>query len=459
MSPQRRLPARPTRRNLERGGVAALVAILLGTGVLIGMSALTLDVGSIWFERRQLQNSADAASMALAEQCAVAAGNCAKNSPVIATYSNLNVKDGSSSNDGACGRFAVGYAASTAGGPWTTCPSATDTSAENLAKAGSLPECLPLPSWLTGTGATIPYVEVKVGTARTGTTASPLPGIFSRAVSGNENPHVTSCARAAWGPPSGYTGSFPIAISVCEFVSYTGTDALNGIPGAAVGPPTGPYPGYGGPGQDAWPDPYSGWPNKVQDELYVMTHTTGGTHCTFKGKDTDGGFGWLESGTNCSTTVSTSNNVDYWAQIGTGNNVPTDCKTVLDNYYGKPLLGPIFDCLLRSGSLPTGGIASLPTCTESGGGGGTTWYHILGFATFYLSGNKLTNSTAQNSKINNVMPCSPTSPTSATTPNPWTGQAGRCISGWFVSSTLTASSIAPGGGSADLGTVAVAPAG
>jgi hypothetical protein len=158
------------------------------------------------------------------------------------------------------------------------------------------------------------------------------------------------------------------------------------------------------------------------------------------------------------TTVSTTNNVDYWAAIETGNNVPSSCKTVLEGYYGTTLLVPIFDCLMKSGSVPTGGIASLPTCVENGGGGGTTWYHILGYATFYLSGNMLTNSTTQDSLINGVEPCSSSSPTSAV-PNPWTGNSGRCLSGWFVSATLTAPSIAPGGGTGNFGTVAVAPAG
>ncbi len=49
----------------ERGAVAILVAILLPL-VFIGMAALTVDVGNISAERRQLQNGADAVALSAA---------------------------------------------------------------------------------------------------------------------------------------------------------------------------------------------------------------------------------------------------------------------------------------------------------------------------------------------------------------------------------------------------------
>jgi len=60
-------------RHDERGVVAAIVAILLGTGVLLGMGALVIDVGQIYQERAELQNGADAAALAVAESCALGA--------------------------------------------------------------------------------------------------------------------------------------------------------------------------------------------------------------------------------------------------------------------------------------------------------------------------------------------------------------------------------------------------
>ena len=51
----------------DRGAVAPLVAILMAGGVVLGMLTLSVDVGNIMWERRQLQNGADAASLALAK--------------------------------------------------------------------------------------------------------------------------------------------------------------------------------------------------------------------------------------------------------------------------------------------------------------------------------------------------------------------------------------------------------
>ena len=64
------------RRRPDRGAVSTVFAVLLAGGVVMGMLAMTVDVGSIWLERRQLQNGADAASMALADICARDATKC-----------------------------------------------------------------------------------------------------------------------------------------------------------------------------------------------------------------------------------------------------------------------------------------------------------------------------------------------------------------------------------------------
>jgi hypothetical protein len=55
-------------QNNEHGGVAVTVAIMLV--VLIGVGALVLDAGNLYWERRQLQNSADAAVLAAAQDIA-----------------------------------------------------------------------------------------------------------------------------------------------------------------------------------------------------------------------------------------------------------------------------------------------------------------------------------------------------------------------------------------------------
>ena len=57
------------RRSPERGAVAMMVAIFFGTGVFFAAAALTIDVGNINADRRQLQNGADAAALSAARDC------------------------------------------------------------------------------------------------------------------------------------------------------------------------------------------------------------------------------------------------------------------------------------------------------------------------------------------------------------------------------------------------------
>ncbi|HUR23367.1 MAG TPA: pilus assembly protein TadG-related protein [Acidimicrobiales bacterium] len=52
----------------ERGAIIVLAAVL--TIVLVGMAALVIDVGAVLDEKRQLQNGADAAALAVARSCA-----------------------------------------------------------------------------------------------------------------------------------------------------------------------------------------------------------------------------------------------------------------------------------------------------------------------------------------------------------------------------------------------------
>lgn len=60
----RRLNIRDRR---ERGAVAVMVAISMV--VMMGVAALSIDVGSAYSERQQLQNGADAAALAIATNC------------------------------------------------------------------------------------------------------------------------------------------------------------------------------------------------------------------------------------------------------------------------------------------------------------------------------------------------------------------------------------------------------
>jgi Flp pilus assembly protein TadG len=86
------------RVNGERG-VAVILVVLLMTA-LLGMAALVLDVGALTKERRELQNGADAAALAIAQECA--GGTCPTTLAARSTaqaIASRNAKDGTTTVD------------------------------------------------------------------------------------------------------------------------------------------------------------------------------------------------------------------------------------------------------------------------------------------------------------------------------------------------------------------------
>ena len=74
----------------ERGATAVIVGILLVP--LIGGLAIALDVGALYAERAQLQNGADAAALAIAQDCAV--DGCGDSAALAAGFTSNNANDG-----------------------------------------------------------------------------------------------------------------------------------------------------------------------------------------------------------------------------------------------------------------------------------------------------------------------------------------------------------------------------
>src|SRR5690606_26436309 len=212
--------------------------------------------------------------------------------------------------------------------------------------------------------------------------------LAGRVMGDQDSTVVNACSRAAYGVPGSVNLALPLAISTCEFQSYTGANVPDGIPGTAVDPPVGPPPGYGGGGRPDFPPAYAGWKNKPLHELYVMTHGNGDLDpCAFKGKDTNGGFGWLDDSSNCSTNLQLdSTGQHYWAEILTGSAPPNPCRDRLPSLRGTVIDVPVFDCLVKQAPLPTGGADAQSNCAPQNAGGAKTWYHVAGFAKFYLSG-------------------------------------------------------------------------
>ncbi|TFB48960.1 TadE/TadG family type IV pilus assembly protein [Cryobacterium tagatosivorans] len=75
----------------DRGATAVMLGIMLVP--LIGSLAIALDVGALYAERAQLQNGADAAALAIAQDCATN-DVCTNPGGLAASYTNGNANDG-----------------------------------------------------------------------------------------------------------------------------------------------------------------------------------------------------------------------------------------------------------------------------------------------------------------------------------------------------------------------------
>lgn len=74
----------------EDGAVAVITALFMV--LLLGITAIVVDVGMIYAERFQLQNGADAAALAIAQDCA--AGNCLSPGATAISLAGKNSHDG-----------------------------------------------------------------------------------------------------------------------------------------------------------------------------------------------------------------------------------------------------------------------------------------------------------------------------------------------------------------------------
>jgi Flp pilus assembly pilin Flp len=142
----------------ERGAVAIIVALVMV--VMLGFAALAVDVSAMWAEKRQLQNGADAGSLAVAQTCAKTPASCsmAMAGTTAQSYAGLN---------------------RTVGSPTASIVSLT---------AGS--------------------VTVQA--------SDPHENWFAQVINGGNSSTVNAQATAKWGGPSA-GGSFPLAFSVCEW--------------------------------------------------------------------------------------------------------------------------------------------------------------------------------------------------------------------------------------------------
>ena len=164
-------------RQRDRGAVTVLVAVLLGFGVLLPVTALVIDVGSIYVESEELQSGADAAAMVVAQGCAagkcVLAADITNERAVARSHASANAKDGHTAVTDICGN-------------WGSLPACTTQSTSQL-------------STCVGSKPTGNYVEVRVAT-ETSSGGTMLPPAFARSMVGNstyKGTQVANCARVS----------------------------------------------------------------------------------------------------------------------------------------------------------------------------------------------------------------------------------------------------------------------
>lgn len=395
----------------ERGAVATVVAVLLAGGVVLGFAALSIDVGSLMWERRQLQNGADASALALAQTCAETPAACSvadtTTTGMLSAYNNAN-----NFKDSAGGFDTTLYPNGVCGKNVTTLASCGTTT-------GTLRDCPAVPSTLA---SSVPYVEVHTQT-RQANGDSILPTWLIQTITGQTSQaagtRVQACARAAWGPAAPTSLSvFPIVMSYCDWAGKTG---YTGAAGSAVYPP-GPLESITPFGYGTTVGAPNSWSTISETKIYTKGNET--TCTTWNGHSAPGNFYSIAS-TGCSSNQS----VGGWIQGTTGNSSP--CSGI-DSFLGTVIHIPVFDCL-QGGPIT---ITSSTDCTgqtnPNKATGSNTYYHIMGYAAFYVTGWYFSNTSVPSIKSGSP-PC---------------GGGDRCISGWFLKDLVSEADIAapsPGG--------------
>ncbi|HKE73566.1 MAG TPA: pilus assembly protein TadG-related protein [Acidimicrobiales bacterium] len=173
-------------RRDDTGAVVVLVSIMMV--VLLGMGALVLDAGQLYAERRELQNGADAAALAVAQDCA--GGDCKDEAATAHSYADDNAHDGKAGVDEVCG------------------------SGPGLAACATPPADVPAGNWVKV--ATVTPDDNKVDF------------VFAP-VLGHDAGRARAAAVASWGAVGGAT-TIPLTLSECEYIELGGNLASGTFP-------------------------------------------------------------------------------------------------------------------------------------------------------------------------------------------------------------------------------------
>ena len=306
----------------DRGAVGIIVAILLASGVLLGVAALSVDVGQLTAEREQLMSAADGAAQTIAVNCAKNAAACSTAVGLDAVVAQAEAVANENGNDGrndvtvVCG----------VGGALAPC----DPNSEPV----NLTACLNSPP------TSVNYVEVHTAT-RTSDSSTLLPTAFAGTfVSGYHGATIGACSRVEWGTPR---SGLSLTISLCEWSNATG----NGTSFVS-------YP----------PNP------PASAERIIYLHGQNASSCMNtppSGFDAPGGFGWLDpdlGNTNCVTSIP----ADGTYPGNTGNSLTPDCQTALDAAVAskQPIVFPVYNGTKGNGANLTYSVAGMASFVVTG---------------------------------------------------------------------------------------------
>jgi hypothetical protein len=182
----------------ERGSVSILVATMFLGGVVFGLAALVVDGGRLYVERAELQRAADAAVLALAQECAGDTSRCTS-ATLAQVYADANAQDGNHAVATICG----------SGGPGLTAcpPSLTD-------------------SLCPVKGSRHIAVHLQTGSVSGSSLVAP---IFARVLLGNgyDGTTVNACSVAGWGVPGNFDIRLGIAIDERCWSARNGAPAIS----------------------------------------------------------------------------------------------------------------------------------------------------------------------------------------------------------------------------------------
>ena len=363
---------RRVRRNGDHGGVAALVAVLLASGTLLGVTAFSVDLGTMYSERAQLISGANAAAMVMAQNCGRAGAVCfsGDSRTRAQTAANTNAFDGAMSVDQVCGRsFTTSQQVACAP------PAGFGTHCTNAVRAGTN------------------FIEVYAGT-RTPDGANILPPSFAGSfLPGYSGGHLQACSRVVWGIPAGPYAAF--GYSSCEFGNIV--NRSGGKPRTAMPAP--------------WPNPIAGILDTV---LKLEGQPTRDDNC--------GDLGYLDPDTGCQINqLNRGADLDGLSDRNPSNppNVPNlaACRQLLNSLMPpqatnpRPyLLIPIYD-VAHPNRNPTD----------------VTYRDVLGIAAFQVTGYKLddTNYVSWRTGVSRSTFC-----------GGGTNLHSRCLRGYFVSANI-----------------------